>query len=123
MGIAREKIDLVCFGVFWWLFFCFFVMEVVSAFVIFCLGERWCAGDRFYILLELKVWHACWTPGRDLKSKKIKEIGLAFVWIGSAWTELEVLTHQCTKGINLIISMNKIIFVSIGYLKAYFVQC
>lgn len=60
-----------------------FFMEVFSAFVVFCLGERGCAGDRFYILLELKVWHACWTPGRDLQTKKIKEIDLALMWIGS----------------------------------------
>lgn len=29
------------------------MIKVVSAFVIFCLGERWYVGDRFYIILEL----------------------------------------------------------------------
>lgn len=48
------------------------MIEVVSAFVILCLGERWYVGDRFYIILELKVWRACGTPGRDLQSEKNK---------------------------------------------------
>lgn len=56
---------------------CFFVIEVVSAFVIFSLGVRWCVGDRFYIILELKAWHVCETPGRDLLSEKIRETDLA----------------------------------------------
>lgn len=58
-------------------------MEVVSAFTIFCSGERRCVGERFYILLERKVWHACGIPGRDLQSEKIREVILEFMWIRS----------------------------------------
>lgn len=64
-------------------------MEVVSAFVIFCLGERRCVGERVYILLEHKVWHACGIPGRDLQSEKIREIILEFMWIRSDLNQSE----------------------------------
>lgn len=85
MGIARERVGFVWKFLLAGFVFCVIVvvMEVVSAFEIFCLGERWCGGERFYSLLELKVWHACGIPGRDLQSKKIKEIILELMQIRS----------------------------------------
>lgn len=55
------------------------MIKVVSAFVIFCLGERWYVEDRFYIILELKFGMLVGHQVDICRVKKIREIDLALI--------------------------------------------